>query len=161
MLYIQHIRRNRLLTSSRERDGGCGVCSSVLVPIERTQQNKSRSAPFHSRNKPRCLFFCSDCSYVNPSRINRWVQHFHFTVHRFASQLNQTEAVGKLFCCSEFHSSRTSEQTPTHHRVDCTNQPYIVIPHHPSKITSFPRNTPKTVLWGLHFLHRVGYSISG
>jgi len=113
MLYIQHIRRNRLLTSSRERDGGCGVYSSVLVPIERTQQNKSQPAPFHSRNKPRCLFFCSDCSYVNPSRKNRWVQHFHFTVHRFASQLNRTEAVGKLFCCSESHSSRTSEQTHT------------------------------------------------
>jgi hypothetical protein len=53
-----------------------------------------------------------------------------------------------------------NKPTP-HHRVGCINYPYTVIPQEPSKITSFPRNSPEIVLWGLHFLHRVGYSISG
>jgi hypothetical protein len=45
------------------------------------------------------------------------------------------------------------KKPPSHHRVDCTNYPYTVIPPKPSKTTSFPQSGT--------FLARIGYTTAG
>jgi len=151
-MYPQHSTSRGKLKYARKKHHLCGV-----------QFSHSRNTPFH--HPPRRGICCTDTGGWNkqpptppPPTMGVVYSAGFLLVLNNSSRIISTNTEpfhsSRMVCCEESHRSRTSS--------GCLHK-LIVHSYSPRtpQIYQFSRNYPRKVLWGLHFLQRVGYTIRG